>query len=759
MPSPHRLPTASRLASAVCLFLLATTTQAQTFTVDDVLETRSVRLADLSDDGRWAAVLTYALEDRLGRDNALYGDPTYVAPFQARLTIVDTRTGESIALFDGPRQVEGVAFAPDGARLALLLRRPDGDRFDAWIVDRDGGHRHRIRLPDGLEVAVNGPLSPAWSRDGATLYLPLRTADWHERARRAFLDQVQGIVVRDSQEPFLAWEAVRRLGSLYLLAAYDVADRRVHTIMDETALLDYEPLPDGRLRYTVDITDKTDYERIFGTDGKVLVRPADGGEPVVVIENTHELGRIRWSRDGTAYTYGKDGDVWFGTVDADEARNLTADEEEATGASPAGETPETDPGRAAPGGTEADTAGARFSPVALSTDGGRIVASSKDGLYLIDTQTGDRHRFIETDPEAEHGPEHDVVGFDAAGEAVWLHRQSRTAWRHDVLRYDIDDRAMRELHTADGVFESLRLADDGSTILYEAAAPNRPGDLWAADGDMDDARRLTRANPQLEDRPLARAELVSYLDVDGKELHGVLYYPVGYEEGTRYPTILYVYERFFDPDFSTTVNLFTAHGYAVMRPTVDFEIGFPGEAWLKGVTAAANELIRRGIADPDRLAVQGTSYGGYAVNLLITQTDRFAAAVNVSGKVNMVSFYTDSPRLATRNIHAPENSQDRIGATLWEQPQKYLAHSAILYADRIDTPLLLITGEEDYNVPADQAMEMYYALRRLGKDVAWVNYMNGGHGTPTATSDEVRDYYRRILEFYDEKARRVKRDR
>jgi dipeptidyl aminopeptidase/acylaminoacyl peptidase len=86
------------------------------------------------------------------------------------------------------------------------------------------------------------------------------------------------------------------------------------------------------------------------------------------------------------------------------------------------------------------------------------------------------------------------------------------------------------------------------------------------------------------------------------------------------------------------------------------------------VTAAANKLIDMGIADPDRLGVHGTSYGGYATALLITQTDRFKAAINVSGKVNMVSFYTDSPRLGVRNTHAPERSQDRIGGTLWEYP-------------------------------------------------------------------------------------------
>ena len=116
--------------------------------------------------------------------------------------------------------------------------------------------------------------------------------------------------------------------------------------------------------------------------------------------------------------------------------------------------------------------------------------------------------------------------------------------------------------------------------------------------------------------------------------------------------------------------------------------------------------IRLGIADSSRLGVHGTSYGGYATNLLVTYTDRFKAAINMSGKVDIISFYTDSPRLGVRNIHAAEKSQDRIGATLWQAPQKYVEHSAIMFADRIKTPLLLMPGGEDHNVPAINPREM-----------------------------------------------------
>ena len=239
-----------------------------------------------------------------------------------------------------------------------------------------------------------------------------------------------------------------------------------------------------------------------------------------------------------------------------------------------------------------------------------------------------------------------------------------------------------------------------------------------------------------------------YLDADGKGRYGVVRYPANYVKGTRYPTVFIIYEDFYDDTFDAVANLLSAHGYAVVNPSVGFDIGYPGEAWIKGVTAAANAVIAMGLADSARLAVHGTSYGGYATNLLITQTGRFKAAINMSGKVDFISFYTDSPRLGVRNIHAAEKSQDRIGATMWQQPQKYVQHSAVMFADRITTPLLLMTGGEDHNVPALNTREMYYAMRRLGKTVTWVNYANSGHGVPQTTESEFMDYHQRVLDWY-----------
>ena len=152
---------------------------------------------------------------------------------------------------------------------------------------------------------------------------------------------------------------------------------------------------------------------------------------------------------------------------------------------------------------------------------------------------------------------------------------------------------------------------------------DRPDEIWTTATDRPAPRRLTTSNPQLDDVALTRSELVEYLDVDGNTLYGILYYPAGYVEGRTYPLVAEIYEQFFDNGFNENMNLITAQGWFGFRPSVRFEEGFPGEAWFKAVPNAINKIIELGLVDPDKVGVYGQSYGGYATNLLITQTDRF----------------------------------------------------------------------------------------------------------------------------------------
>ncbi len=711
------------------------------FTVDDLLDVANVNIADLSDDGRWIAVTTGSLRDRIGIDNHRFGDPTYIAPSLVDVWIIDTQTTKAQKLFQSKRQVRGLSWSPDANRLALFVLK--GDVFEPTIWERATGKFVNMNLPAGKQAAENGGLE--WLADGSRLLLALRGEAWRKKAADKFQYETAGpVVVHSSKEPFLAWDDVRRMSALRSLAAYDVKSGQTRELLPEQKLGSYDLAEDGSFfTYSEDITKKTDYDVIGGTENQIHLMPTAGGERRTLIKSTKGIN-VQWSRDHRRYAYAKDGKIFIASVDDKEARQLTGKKPDAEK-----EKPEMGSDKSNDDADKEKKDKEKFSVVRLSPEGDQLIASNKEGLWLIDGSSGAKEMIVKVSDEDKESPRYQVVDWSPNADNVYLSYASRTKWERGLVRYDVRAKKLEDIFKDSRLYSGFRLSRDGRTFVFSSAEGNHPADLYAADVDFKHVRRLTDSNPQLKGKRLSKTELVSYLDVDGNKEYGVLYYPVDYEAGKKYPTVFNIYEQFFDDTFNGTLNILTSNGYAVMQPSVNLEIGFPGEAWMKGVTSAANKLIEMGVADPERLGVQGTSYGGYATNLLITQTHRFKAAINISGKVNMVSFYTDSPRLGVRNIHAPEKSQDRLGATLWQQPQKYIQHSAVMFADRIKTPLLLMCGEQDHNVPPRQLMEMYYALRRLNKEVEWVSYTNGGHGMPTTTIEEVKDYHKRIIDWYD----------
>ena len=708
------------------------------FTVDDMLDVATVTVLDVSADGRWIAATSSSLRDRIGIDNSRFGDPTYVAPHAMDLFVIDAQTGTKQKVFADRRQVRAAKWSPDGARLALFALADD--RFHPVIWSRATHQADPITLPSGKDSDDAGDME--WTPDGTRLMLPVHSADWRAQARAQFVRETEGpIVFHSSKEPFLAWIDLRRRSLDRSVVAWDVKTHETVELLEPSMLSSYRVAENGQfLTLQQEIGKKTDYDLIGGGEDQVSVMPlAAGAKPRVIVKSTKGLTLLH-SRDDRFYAYTKDGAVFFASIDDKEPRQILGPKK------PPADAPKVDADDKAKEEKSKD----RFTAVRLSSKGDRMVASNKEGLWLVETASGARELFLKMSEDDKLAPRYQVAEWSPDGESIYLTYSSRTKWERGLVRYSLKTRKLDELLKNGNIYSGFRLSKDGTRWTYTAAESNRPADLFTADVDCRDVRRPLESSPQLKQKALAKTKLLSYYDADGKKEFAVAYLPPDYQEGKKYPTVVQVYEQFFDETFNGTINFLTASGYVVMQPSVEFETGFPGEAWLKGVTAAVNKAVEMGIADPDLLGVQGTSYGGYATNLLITQTHRFKAAINISGKVDMVSFYTDSPRLGTRNIHAPEKSQDRIGATLWQQPQKYLQNSAIFYADRITTPLLLMCGEQDSNVPPRQLMEMYYALRRLGKEVAWVSYTKGGHGMPTSTVEEVKDYHQRILDWYAE---------
>jgi len=511
----------TRLAAALAVLLVPAaplSAQQPVFSVDDVLNLNNARVAEISPDGRWAIVATATLRDRLGRDNARYGDPTYVAPSLATYSIVDTGSGQATPLFDGPRQAASFAWSPDGSRVAYLDRADDTFRLVIW--ERERNRRREVPLAAGRIITEDASLQ--WSADGSRLLFTMRTAEWFERARQRFNEEVRGpIVVQSSEEPFLSWESIRRLSLEQIPALYSVADNRVTEIMPESRLGSVSLSGDASmLIYEEDTTKKTSYEEIFGTDEKLVVKPIGAGESRVLFDDMEDM-TLRWDGDNRSFVYSKEGRTYFGTIDGGEPRQLTGEPPRQPGQAAAEE-----PADSASRKAERERrARLRFAPLRLSHDGSTMLASNSEGYWLIDTATGQtRTKILDVpgDEEDETSPRYGAIAWSRDGNDLYLSYASRTEWERGVMHYDRDTGVLEDLVKDGRTYSGIRLSDDGSTFVLTIAAGNHPGDVYVTDSRFSGIRRLTESNPGIESR-LARTELIKYLDVDGDELYGVLY--------------------------------------------------------------------------------------------------------------------------------------------------------------------------------------------------------------------------------------------
>jgi dipeptidyl aminopeptidase/acylaminoacyl peptidase len=713
------------------------------FTANDALEINTTSIADMSDDGKWLALTQSVRRDSYGTDFRRDGDPTYVHPVPVRVWSVDAKSGQRTAIYPDKKAVRGMRWSPDGSQLAMLVW--NGDAYEPAVWTRSTGKVATLKMPAGKYVAETSDIR--WNGAGTALAVAVHTTAWRQKAKDTFTNMTTGpVFVQNSKDPFLAWDDVRRMGNRRSVGELDAKTGAYKELIPETMISAYTIADDGSvIAYVEDQTKKTEYDG-NGNDGRLFARAIASGTNRTILPSTNRT-QVIWSEDGKKFAYSKDGRVHVGSV-GDSATKLVAGPAETPRGTPAPPPDTTAAGRA-------KARAERFTASRFSPRGDALLVSNGEGQWVVDLGTNAKDMVIAANDSNPAMPRVTFAAWSDDGSKLYFNTASRQKWERGIVRYDRTTRKTDQLVKDGRSYTGLRLSKDGNTAFLTVTEGNRPGDIFVADGNLSNMKRFSESNPQLAATKFGPTELIPYLDADGHQKNAVVYYPAGYEKGKAYPTVFEVYEDFFDDNFDVRANVLTGHGYVVVHPAVDFEIGYPGEAWLKGVTAAANKLIEMGIADSAKLGLQGQSYGGYAVNLLITQTNRFKAVINISGKVDLISFYTDSPRLGVRNITAAERSQDRIGAPLWQQPQKYIAHSAIMNADRITTPLMLITGQQDSNVPSDNTREMYYALRRLGKECLWVDYMNGGHGGGTATADDFLDMQRRMLEFYDAKLKKT----
>ncbi|MCK7493741.1 MAG: prolyl oligopeptidase family serine peptidase [Comamonadaceae bacterium] len=256
----------------------------------------------------------------------------------------------------------------------------------------------------------------------------------------------------------------------------------------------------------------------------------------------------------------------------------------------------------------------------FARDGTRLLITSKKGWYVVDVAGAAREQVLTLKEGDEANPRMDALDWSPDGQALYLTWSERDRWERGLVRMDVATKALVPLVKDARLYSGFRQTRDGRRFVFTLSDGDRPGDLQAASSDFASAgaRRLTDLNPWMAAKALPKSELglVSRRRREGAVRRAPI--PGGLRKGKRYPTVFEIYETFFDNGFNGRAAFLANHGYAVFHPSVNLVVGRPGESWEKGVTAAANRLIDMGVADPDRLGVHGTSYGGYATVLLLT---------------------------------------------------------------------------------------------------------------------------------------------
>jgi dipeptidyl aminopeptidase/acylaminoacyl peptidase len=329
-----------------------------------------------------------------------------------------------------------------------------------------------------------------------------------------------------------------------------------------------------------------------------------------------------------------------------------------------------------------------------------------------------------------------------------------------IARIDNGRPGPRVLLHGDYVFGQLGKARHAQTYLFTRESVTEAPDYHISfSHDLGGARKLTDMYPEAEGFALSPgSRLLSFVSDKGDTLQAALFLPAGYEEGKSYPTVVYIYERltqglngYARPSFpggGFNRAMYTSNGYAVLMPDIVYRLNDPGMSAVWCVLPAVDAAIATGIVDGENVAIHGHSWGGYQTSFLITQTDKFKAAVAGAPLTNMISMYSLIYwNTGGTNQAIFESSQGRFTSGYWDNWEAYKRNSPVYFAAQVSTPLLLMHNDKDGAVDFTQGVEYYNTLRRLRKPVVMLQYKGENHGLRKLPNQI--DYALRMMEFLD----------
>jgi dipeptidyl aminopeptidase/acylaminoacyl peptidase len=397
------------------------------------------------------------------------------------------------------------------------------------------------------------------------------------------------------------------------------------------------------------------------------------------------------------------------------------------------------------------------SPEFFTFDDTALYALSNRGrdclaLVIIDPKQPDQEQLVY---------ETDSVDLDGAGYSRLRKVLTAAAYQTDKPHYHFFDELSATRHARieaqlPGYEISLQSSSrDENKFIVAAYNDRTPGSRYLYDAVNDTLDKLADINPALPEDDMAPVQPIQYTSRDGLTIHGYLTLPLG-RPATKLPCIINPHGGPWARDgwgFNPETQFLANRGYCVLQINFRGSTGYGREFWEASfgqwglamqddITDGVQWLIQQGIADPERIAIYGGSYGGYATLSGITRTpDLYAAAVDYVGVSNLLTFMNTIPpywKPMLTKMHSmvgsPEKDHERLVAT-----------SPALNAHRIKTPLFIAQGAHDPRVNKDESDQMVAALKARGVEVEYMVKDNEGHGFH---NDENKfEFYERMEAF------------
>jgi len=330
-----------------------------------------------------------------------------------------------------------------------------------------------------------------------------------------------------------------------------------------------------------------------------------------------------------------------------------------------------------------------------------------------------------------------IAGWSSDGKRIYFSEGKGTGTQ--VYALDVAANRIEEITTTPAVIGVPSLNSSGTTFGFIRQTPDTPADVYVASvGDFKPVQ-ISAVNAGMKLPPIGRTEVITWKSKDGKQIEGLLTYPVGYQSGQRVPLILNIHggpagvfqQAFVGGRGVYPLATFASHGYAILRPNPRGSSGYGAEFrranvrdWGFGdyedLMTGVDKVIEMGVADPARLGVMGWSYGGFMTSWIVTQTSRFKAASAGAPVTNLMSFN------GTADI--PTFVPDYFGGQFWEVMDVYQKHSPMFNVKNVTTPTMIQHGEADIRVPISQGYEFYNALKVKGVPTRMIVLPRQPHG-------------------------------